>query len=76
MIILLVSFVTSSLKTGGRIEVKNPLIHGCKYRGLFWNWEVGFGFFAHFSKVSGRAMSFDFVWTMIRLKDYIKSGKS
>jgi len=45
MMILLVSFVTSSLKTGWKSEVDYFLIHGCKDRGLFWNWEVGIRIF-------------------------------
>jgi hypothetical protein len=48
MMILLVSFVTSSLKTGWKSEVDYFLIHGCKGRGLFRNSEVGFRIFLSF----------------------------
>lgn len=45
MMILLVSFVTSSLKTGWKSEVDYLLIHGCKGRRLFWDSEVAIRIF-------------------------------
>jgi hypothetical protein len=39
MMILLVSFVISSLKTGWKSEVDYLFIHGCKSRNLFRNWK-------------------------------------
>jgi hypothetical protein len=45
MIILLVSFVTSSLKTGWKSEVDYFLIHGAKVGIYFGFGKFNFGFF-------------------------------
>jgi len=45
MMDLLVSFVTSSLKTGWKSEVDYLFIHGCKSRDLFRNSDVRFRIF-------------------------------
>lgn len=59
MMILLVSFVTSSLKTGWKSEVDYLLIHGCKGRFLFRIFRKRFDFHLVLKKATPFRM-FDF----------------
>jgi len=63
MMDLLVSFVTSSLKTGWKSEVDYLLIHGCKGNDNFGFWMFDFQFIICFYKVLKRATSFRLFWS-------------